>query len=579
MKKRLFCLLMALVLLCTVIPAPAKAAQGGKLVALTFDDGPGPYTERLLNGLKDRGVKVTFFMLGSRADSYTSLVKRAFDEGHEVACHSWDHPCLTKLSDSNVRSQFTRSYAALNKACGAGTSYLTRAPYGDANDRVKGIVNTPFVYWSVDIRDWEDRDATIVRDRIIKQACDGAIILVHDIHSTTVDGALQAISSLQAKGYEFVTVSELFRRRNVSMSNAKTYYSCKTNDVDLGPVQEPTITYEPVSGGVQVRISAQSGATIYYCTDGSRITNESHKYTGPFTVTKECTVTAVAAYKLNGGRSATVTKKISGVSNKPVAKTPGMTIENGVLTLKTESKGGSLLYTLDDTNPAVLARVYSGPVTIAPGTVVRAITGGADYQYSPEVKLYYSKNGNVFADVFPQNWYCDAIDQAVTLKLMNGLGDNCYGPNNPVTRGMLVTLLYRYAGEPLQDGYDRTNTFSDVSNGEYYSAAVEWAYREGIVNGYPNGTFCPNQTVTREELCKMICCMMSYQGHKLNENTNCLGRFSDQKRIGKWAIPYVGAVVNAGLVQGDSAGTIRPNGTATRAEAATILLRMRDIEQ
>ncbi len=574
MSKRILCLLLAMLLLCTLVPAPTVAAAGTKLVALTFDDGPGPDTNRLLDGLKARGAKATFFLVGNRASGYLAQIKREYDEGHQVACHSWDHSDLTKLGNSDVKAQFTKSYAVFDKACGSGTSYVTRAPYGNANDRVRNVVNTPFIYWSVDPQDWKDRNAKTVKDRIVKDAKNGSIILVHDIHSTSVDGALQAIDVLQAQGYEFVTVNELFRRRGVTLCNATTYYSCGESTTDLGAVQKPEITYRAVNGGIQVSISAQKGATIYYNTSGDRFTAQSQKYTGPFLVSSPCTVYAVAAFNLNGSRSAQVSQKLTQDGFRQQAKTPVVTIENGVLTMRTDTAGASLLYTLDDTDPAVLARKYSGPVTLEPGVVVRAMAGGDQFSNSAQVRLYYSVRGNVFVDVFPGAWYCDAVDQVSQLGLMNGLGDYRYAPGDSLTRGMMVTLLYRYAGQPLKNDNKRTNSFSDVPNGAYYAQAVEWAYRTGIVNGYPNGCFQPNGKITRQELCKLISCMMKYRGFPLPENSNMTAQFSDGTQVSGWARPYVNATVKAGLIKGDTGGTLRPNGTATRAEAATILLRM-----
>lgn len=574
MMKRIACFLLALMLLCTLLPAQTVSAASSKLVALTFDDGPGPYTERLLDGLKARGAKATFFMVGNRVDSYPNAVKRVYDEGHQVACHSWDHADLTNLSDSQVRAEFTKSYASSNKYCGTGTSYLTRAPYGNTNERVRNLVNTPFIYWSVDPEDWKDRNAQTVKNRIVNNVKNGSIVLVHDIYSTSVDGALQAVDALQAKGYEFVTVNELFRRRGVTLRNATTYYSCGESATDLGPVQKPEITYQTVSGGIQVSISAQKGATIYYNTSGERFTAQSQKYTGPFVVSNPCTVYAVAAFNLNGSRSERVSREVTGGPSYKQAKTPTVSIENGVLTMKTETAGAALLYTLDDTDPAVLARTYRGPVTLEPGVVVRAMAGGDGFANSAQVRLYYSVRGNVFADVFPGAWYCDAVDQVTQLGLMNGLGNYRYAPNDSLTRCVMVTLLYRYAGQPLQNDGRRLNSFADVPNGTYYSKAVEWAYREGVVNGYPDGTFRPNDKITRQELCKLINCFMKYRGFSLAEDSSVASRFPDGNRIAGWARPHVGAVVKAGLVKGDVSGTLRPTGTATRAEAATILLRM-----
>lgn len=226
---------------------PAQAEKGGKLVALTFDDGPsGKYTETLLDGLQERGVKVTFFVLGQNAQRYPEIIRRAYEEGHEIGCHSWNHPDLTELGDEKILAQFQDSFAVLDELCGQQGNYLIRPPYGNTDERVRALLDSPLICWSVDSRDWEYLDAEKVREQIVKDAYDGAIILCHDIHSTTIPAALEAIDLLMEEGYEFVTVSELFRRRDVQMEAGKLYYNCRPNGTDLGPVEvvETTVPTE-----------------------------------------------------------------------------------------------------------------------------------------------------------------------------------------------------------------------------------------------------------------------------------------------------------------------------------------------
>ena len=217
--KRILSLLLALVLVLTIVPVvplKAEAKTGGKLVALTFDDGPSSkYTAQLLDGLKERGVPVTFFMLGENAASNRKLVKRAYEEGHEIACHTWDHPNLTKCSDSKIKKQMEDTFEELDRACGDEADYLVRPPYGSTNAHVRSLIANPLIYWSVDSEDWSLLNTEKVRKKIVAESYDGCIILCHDIHKTTIPAALQAIDDLMDLGYEFVTVSELYRRRGV----------------------------------------------------------------------------------------------------------------------------------------------------------------------------------------------------------------------------------------------------------------------------------------------------------------------------------------------------------------------------
>ena len=263
--KRIFSALLALAIALSLAAAVAPVrAAGGKLVAITFDDGPGPYTNRLLDGLAQRGVKATFFMVGSNVARYPDTVARMYREGHQLANHSYDHSDFTGLSDSGVRSQISKTNDLLSKAAGKGSVYMVRAPYGSTNARVRSLVGAPLVYWSVDPQDWKYRNATTVKNAVVNNAHDGAIILLHDIHSTSVDGALAAIDVLQDKGYEFVTVAELFRRRGVTPENGESYSRCKPNGTDLGPVTSPSISSRAVDGKLEITLTAQPGAEIYY---------------------------------------------------------------------------------------------------------------------------------------------------------------------------------------------------------------------------------------------------------------------------------------------------------------------------
>lgn len=574
--KRIMSLLLAVMLVCTLLPVTAQAASGDKLVALTFDDGPHKTcTKQLLNGLDELGAKVTFFMLGQCAENNMDLVRRAYDSGHEIANHTYSHPNLNEQSASGVKSQLSKTEEILNKATGTGTEYLVRPPYGNANSKVLNAMWSPAILWSVDTRDWESKNTSKVYNQIVNNASDGAIILCHDIHSTTIPAALDAIKKLQKQGYEFVTVSELFRRRGVRMEDGTKYSSCKNNGTDQGEAKTPVITYEPVSGGVRVSISSPSGAPVYYTTDGSRVTNGSKAYSGSFVAEIPCEIRAVAAYRLNGDRSDTATLKLDLM---PCA-IPEIQIENDQMTLTCATAGAPIYYTLDGSEPTVKSARYTAPVAVAPDTVIRVTAGGGAYAMSKELKLYYSPKCNLFADVVPGAWYVNAIDQMVTLGLMNGLGDYKFEPNSDTTRAMVVTLLYRYSGETLPEGWTKTNPFTDLEAGRWYAEAVEWGYRNGVVNGYPDNTFLPSNSITRQEMAHMMVKFLAYRGNALPAGEDCRSRFKDGSKVAAWALDSVNAVVTAGLMQGDEQGKLNPLDLATRAQFATVLMRMMDLEE
>lgn len=237
MKKftRQFALAFALCLLLTLI-LPARAANtqdcGAKLLAITFDDGPGKYTGKLLDGLADRGIHATFFVNGVNASGWPETLKRIVNEGHQLANHTYNHKNLNTCSAQTVKYEIDAVQALITAAGGDENAYI-RAPYGNANKTVKSVVTAPLIYWSVDPEDWKYRNAATVRKNIESGVFDGAIILVHDIYETSVDGALAAIDDLMDAGYEFVTVKELLLRRGVTPEAATVYYSAKNNGINL----------------------------------------------------------------------------------------------------------------------------------------------------------------------------------------------------------------------------------------------------------------------------------------------------------------------------------------------------------
>lgn len=573
--KKILSVFLTLVLLVSLLPLQAQAAKGDKLVALTFDDGPSStLTTQLLDGLKARGVKVTFFMLGNRAVDNESIVKRAYDEGHEIANHSWSHPELCSLGLDSVKSQIQDTNAVLDKACGKGTEYIVRPPYGSSNETVRAVIGAPIILWSVDTNDWKYRTSSHVYNYIIDEAYDGSIVLCHDIQSHTISGALQAIDVLLARGYEFVTVSELYRRRGVEMKDGTRYYECEENGTDLGPVQAPTITYEPAEGGVKITMESPSGAPIYYSTDGSRLTQESSVYTGSFIARLPVNIRAAAAFKLNGGRSEEVTLQMDKLPCADV----GITVTEGVMQLQCATEQASIYYTLDGSRPTESSAVYKEPVAVEPGSIIRAVAGGGEYMLSRELIRYYSPAKNLFADVLPYHWHAEYIDRLAAGGLMTGVGGDRFAPDGATTRAMMVTLLYRYCGQTMETGWTRTNTFKDVADGQWYSEAVEWASANGVVRGYEDNTFRPDQEITRQEMAHMIVNFLNYRENSLSEAADCSGRFADGKDIGSWALDSVSRVVGAGLMQGDDEGRLNPVSGATRAEFSAVLCRLMDYE-
>jgi peptidoglycan-N-acetylglucosamine deacetylase len=185
----------------------------GMSIAITFDDGPNAeLTPKLLDMLKERGIKATFFVVGKNVEEYPGIVARMATEGHEVANHSWSHPALTKLGVESFRKQIENTNEAIAKATGK-RPVLMRPPYGATSVSLNKRLNEQFglkvILWSVDPLDWKYRNSNRVYNAIIQNTRPGSIILAHDIHATTVAAMPATLDALLAKGYKFATVSEL----------------------------------------------------------------------------------------------------------------------------------------------------------------------------------------------------------------------------------------------------------------------------------------------------------------------------------------------------------------------------------
>lgn len=193
-----------------------------KVVALTFDDGPdGNTTPQALDILAKYKIKATFFVQGKNIAGNESILKRMQSEGHEVGNHSWNHPILTKLSLEDAKQQLTDTEDAITKVLGK-SSKLMRPPYGAISDDIRNSLDLSFIMWDVDSLDWKSKNEAAILTEIQRQTTDGSIILMHDIHQTSVNSLPRVIEYLQGQGYSFVTVSELL---NIGLKPHGIYYS------------------------------------------------------------------------------------------------------------------------------------------------------------------------------------------------------------------------------------------------------------------------------------------------------------------------------------------------------------------
>lgn len=192
--------------------------DGKKAVAITFDDGPGEFTEELVDGLNERGAKATFFMLGENAAQYPNAVRKMHSGGHQLGNHTYSHTDISGMSQTQFSEVVGQTDDELFNICGARSTAF-RPPYGSYTDELaKGMTDKTFTLWSLDTLDWKSRDMGKIKNIIVSQAKDGSIILLHDIYKTSVDGSLAAIDELQGEGFVFVTVDELMTRYGYAVS-------------------------------------------------------------------------------------------------------------------------------------------------------------------------------------------------------------------------------------------------------------------------------------------------------------------------------------------------------------------------
>lgn len=209
-------------------PQPTTAKTTAKVispktpgaVAMTFDDGPGNHTARLLDALKEYDVKVTFFVQGQFVEKYPHLILRMHQEGHQVANHSYSHAYLSKVDEKTRRSQLARASDAIENVLGFRPN-LMRPPGGYRSQAVyqeAGRQGMATVFWDIDTADWKYKEKDYLYNYLLNHTSKGKIVLMHDIHKTTVDGFIRALPVLIERGFTFVTVDQL-----VSLSPGDVY--------------------------------------------------------------------------------------------------------------------------------------------------------------------------------------------------------------------------------------------------------------------------------------------------------------------------------------------------------------------
>ena len=185
------------------------------MVALTFDDGPSEYTSEILDLLTQYGGAATFCVVGNRISSYPDQIRAIAAQGSEIATHTWSHQKLTSLGAESMERQIVRPIEAVHEIVDVPVRFI-RPPYGDVDSNVRAVarkLGMPIVLWSIDTEDWRTMNADKTARAILKNVKNGSIVLMHDVHQPTLQAMRTVIPELAARGYQMVTLSELYSVR------------------------------------------------------------------------------------------------------------------------------------------------------------------------------------------------------------------------------------------------------------------------------------------------------------------------------------------------------------------------------
>lgn len=193
-----------------------------KLVALTFDDGPNYNTNKILDVLNKYHVPATFFVLGSKIKGNEYILKKMKNSGMEIGNHTYNHLLLTKYKEDKIKKEITDTNNLIFEIIGKEPK-LFRPSYGSFNKKIKNISEMPIIIWDIDTLDWKYHNSKKITSRVVNKVKDGDIVLMHDIYSATANALDNIIPMLANKGYSFVTVSDLFYYKGITLEKGKVY--------------------------------------------------------------------------------------------------------------------------------------------------------------------------------------------------------------------------------------------------------------------------------------------------------------------------------------------------------------------
>ncbi len=412
----LLTLTVALSLMSTAFAASAYDRPGQKLACLTFDDGPGPYSDAILDVLQKHGAKATFFMNGYKVRTYADQVRRMAAEGHQLGNHTYNHPYLARSSDALIRREVSSTAQVLTEVTGVtgtgDTGFYLRPPYGSFNARVAAAANVPVIWCTVDSGDWRYQSASRLVSYTGSVLQDGDIVVLHETHKSTAQGLDALLTKLDERGFELVTVEELFWRRGVTATPGQIYYSAKNTGVNRC---ERALYWD------ESRLNTHWAwdAISYVKKEGLMGGNEYGEFTPQFPLTRGMFVTVLG--RLSGVEAG---ETPSGFTDIPAghyaAAYAAWAKENGVMV------------GLEDGSFGVNAPLTRQQMAVALARYAKL--GGAE---AKPFDLAAYQDSAAIAD-----WAKEGVAQCSALGLLNG-SEGAFHPNDTTTRAMGAVILQR----------------------------------------------------------------------------------------------------------------------------------------
>lgn len=317
---------------------------------------------------------------------------------------------------------------------------------------------------------------------------------------------------------------------------------------------------------VDGKYALENGKTYTYTVSKSGYRTQ----TGTVAVTKAETITVSLSSSSNNGSSSSnsgYAVSVSPASNGSVTVSPKSASKGDTVTITVTPDEGyeldSLVVTDKDGKEIALTEKDGKYTFVMPQSKVTVTAAFAEVQETEEPAAL------PFTDVDPASGYYEAIRYAYENNLMNGTSATAFSPNGTTSRAMIVTILYRLEGQPAV----AAGSFTDVAAGQYYTSAVAWASQNGIVEGYGNGAFGPNDAITREQLAVILYRYAQYKGYAVSAGAGDISGYADYDQVSGWAQEAMQWANTEGLITGTTATTLSPGGSAIRAQVATILMR------